>query len=60
MTLKEAKKLLIKTLREKESLHYTLGWLEQAYYQTSDDEIEAAVVTRQLAEYGIIIQIKGF
>lgn len=60
MTLTEAKKLLIKTLREKESLHYTLGWLEQSYYQTSDDEIEAAVVTRQLAEYGIIIQIEGF
>lgn len=53
MTLTEAKKLLIDTMMEKESIHYVLGWLQHSYYYKYDDEIEMAVVTKQLKEYGV-------
>lgn len=55
MTLTEAKKLLIETMREKESVHYVLGWLQHSYYYKHDDEIEMAVVLKQLKEYGVEI-----
>lgn len=59
MTLTEAKKLMIGMMQEKESIHYVMGWLKQSYYGSYSDEIEAAVVTRQLKEYGVEVEIKG-
>lgn len=55
MKLSEAKKLLIETMRQKESLHFVLGWLQHSYYYKHDDEIEMAVVTNMLKEYGVEI-----
>ena len=53
MTLTEAKKLLIDTMMEKESIYFLLGWLKQCYCHKYDDEIEMAVVTHMLKEYGV-------
>ena len=53
MTLTEAKKLLIDTMMEKESIHFVLGWLKSGYYHRFDDEIEMAVVKNALKEYGV-------
>lgn len=58
MTLYEAKKLLIETLKEKESLHYTLGWLTNSYLAPQDDDTEKYVVTQTLAKYGINVEIE--
>lgn len=53
MTLTEAKKLLIETMMEKESLHFVLGWLQHSYYYKYDDETEMVVVTQMLKEHGV-------
>lgn len=58
MKLSEAKDLLIKTLREKESIHYVLGWLTNSYLAPQDDDTEKFVVTKQLAKYGINVEIE--
>lgn len=58
MRLSEAKELLIKTLREKESIHYVLGWLTNSYLAPQDDDTEKFVVTKQLAKYGVKIEIE--
>lgn len=58
MKLSEAKKLLIETLKEKESLHYTLGWLTNSYLAPQDDDTEKYVVTQTLAKYGINVEIE--
>lgn len=58
MTLTEAKKLLIETFKEKESLHYALGWLTNSYLTPQDDDTEKYVVTQTLAKYGINVEIE--
>lgn len=58
MKLSEAKDLLIKTLREKESVHYVLGWLTNSYLAPQDNETEKYVVTQTLAKYGINVEIE--
>lgn len=58
MKLSEAKDLLIKTLREKESVHYLLGWLTNSYLAPQDDDTEKCVVTQTLAKYGVKIEIE--
>lgn len=59
MRLTDAKKLLVETLKEKESLHYALGWLSNSYYAPQDDITEAYVITKTLNKYGIDIDIEG-
>ena len=59
MKLSEAKKLMVETMRERESIHYVLGWLSNSYYIPQDDNIEANVVVKTLKGYGIDIDIEG-
>lgn len=59
MTLTEAKKLMIETMRERKGIHYVLGWLSNSYYSPQDDNIEANVVVKTLKGYGIDIDIEG-
>lgn len=58
MKLSDAKKLLIETLKEKESVHYLLGWLSNSYLAPQDDDTEKYVVTQTLAKYGINVEIE--
>ena len=58
MKLYDAKKLLIETLKEKESVHYLLGWLSNSYLAPQDDDTEKYVVTQTLAKYGINVEIE--
>jgi hypothetical protein len=51
MTDFEVKKLLIQKMREHESIHYVLGWLERSYCLSSDAEIKRAVAIRELNRY---------
>lgn len=59
MKLSDAKKLLVETLKEKESIHYTLGWLSNSYYAPQDDNTEVYVIVNTLKKYGIDIDIEG-
>lgn len=58
MTLYEAKKLLIETMKEKESIHYVVGYLSNSYYAPQDDDTEKYIVTKTLAKYGINVEIE--
>ena len=58
MKLSDAKKLLIETLKEKESVHYLLGWLSNSYLAPQDDDTEKYVVTKTLAKHGINVEIE--
>ena len=58
MKLYDAKKLLIETLKEKESVHYLLGWLSNSYLAPQDDDTEKYVVTKTLAKHGINVEIE--
>lgn len=58
MTLYEAKKLLIETMKEKESIHYVVGYLSNSYYAPQSDETEKYIVTQTLAKYGINVEIE--
>lgn len=58
MTLTEAKKLLIDTLKEKESIHYVVGYLSNSYLAPQDDDTEKYIVTETLAKYGINVEIE--
>ena len=51
MTDVELKKLLIKTMRERESIHYVLGWLEMSYVLAAYLDVERAVAIKQLRVY---------
>lgn len=53
MTDYELKKLLIKTMKEHESIHYVLGWLEMSYYNPCPDEFERDVAIIKLKAYGV-------
>lgn len=59
MKLSDAKKLLIETLKEKESVHYLLGWLSNSYLAPQDDDTEKYVITKTLNKYGIDIDVEG-
>lgn len=52
MTTPELKKKLVEVLQERESIHYTLGWLQSSYFDPKDEEIERAVAIKQLKAYG--------
>lgn len=58
MKLHEAKELLIKTMRERESVNYVLGWLTNSYLVPQCDETEEYVVVKTLANYGIDVKIE--
>lgn len=58
MTFTEAKELLIKTLREKESVNYVLGYLTNSYLAPQDDDAEKYIVTQTLSKYGINVEIE--
>ena len=58
MTLTEAKKLLIDTLKEKESIHYVVGYLSNSYLAPQDDDTEKYIVTETIAKYGINVEIE--
>lgn len=45
------KSLLIDTMKERESLHYVIGWLRSTYCNPSLPDIERAVAIKQLREY---------
>ena len=49
----ELKKMLIKTMKERESIHYVLGWLEMSYCSPTLPEIERDVAIKQLKAYGV-------
>jgi len=51
MTDVELKKLLVKTIRERESLHYLLGWLEEAYTHYCLPEYERSIAIKELKRY---------
>lgn len=53
MTDVELKKLLIQTMRERESIHYVLGWLEMSYVLAACHAGERAVTIKQLEAYGV-------
>lgn len=59
MKLSDAKKLLIDTLKENESIHYVVGYLSDAYLAPQDDDTEKYVVTQTLAKYGINVEIEA-
>lgn len=42
------KNLLIDVMKEREGLHYTLGWLRHGYCHPSTPEIDRAVAIKQL------------
>lgn len=58
MKLSDAKKLLIDTLKEKESVPYLFGWLTNSYLAPQSDEAESYIVTKTLAKYGINVEIE--
>lgn len=49
----ELKKLLIKTMKEHESIHYVLGWLEMSYCCPTTPDTERDVAIKQLKAYGV-------
>lgn len=53
MTDAALKSLLIDTMKERESLHYVIGWLRQSYCSPTHEDIERAVAIKQLESYGV-------
>lgn len=53
MTDAAIKSLLIDTMKERESLHYVIGWLRSTYCNPSLPDIERAVAIKQLEAYGV-------
>lgn len=51
MTTAELKKKLIEVIRERESIHYLLGWLEQSYIMPVSEDIDRAVAINELKRY---------
>lgn len=51
MTDFEVKKLMIQKMREHESIHFVLGWLEMSYCLDSDAEIKRAVAISEINRY---------
>jgi len=53
MSTAAIKSLLIDTMKERESLHYVIGWLRSGYCTPADEDIERAVAIKQLESYGV-------
>lgn len=53
MTDYELKKLLIKTMKEHESIHYVLGWLEMSYCSPFPLKTERDLAIIKLKAYGV-------
>jgi hypothetical protein len=51
MTDAALKNLLIDTMKERESLHFVIGWLRQSYCSPTHADIERAVAIKKLQEY---------
>jgi hypothetical protein len=51
MTDAAIKSLLIDTMKERESLHFVIGWLRSSYCSPGPAEIERAVAIKKLQEY---------
>ena len=51
MTDAAIKNLLIDTMKERESLHFVIGWLRQSYCSPTHADIERAVAIKKLQEY---------
>ena len=51
MTDVELKKLLVKTIREREGLHYLVGWLEFVYMDPCLPKQERNIAIRKLKRY---------
>ena len=53
MSTTAIKNLLIDVMKERESLHYVIGWLRESYCSPTHEDIERAVAIKQLEEYGV-------
>lgn len=53
MSTAAIKSLLIDVMKERESLHYVIGWLRQSYCSPTHEDIERAVAIKQLESYGV-------
>lgn len=53
MTDYELKKLLIKTMKEHEGIHYVLGWLEMSYCFPLPIKTERDLAIIKLKAYGV-------
>ena len=51
MTDAAIKNLLIDTMKERESLHFVIGWLRSSYCNPTDADTERAVAIKQLKQY---------
>jgi hypothetical protein len=51
MTDAALKNLLIDTMKERESLHFVIGWLRQSYCSPTHADIERVVAIKKLQEY---------
>jgi len=51
MTDAAIKNLLIDTMKERESLHFVIGWLRQSYCSPTHADIERVVAIKKLQEY---------
>ena len=51
MTDAAIKSLLIDTMKERESLHFVIGWLRESYCNPTHADIERAVAIKKLQEY---------
>jgi hypothetical protein len=54
MTDAALKSLLIDTMKERESLHFVIGWLRSSYCIPGPADIERVVAIKKLKEYGVI------
>ena len=53
MSTTAIKNLLIDVMKERESLHYVIGWLRSGYCSPTHEDIERAVAIKQLKAYGV-------
>lgn len=51
MTDAALKSLLIDTMKERESLHFVIGWLRESYCNPGPADIERVVAIKKLKEY---------
>lgn len=51
MTDAAIKNLLIDTMKERESLHFVIGWLRSSYCSPAHADIERVVAIKKLQEY---------
>lgn len=51
MSTAAIKSLLIDVMKERETLHYVIGWLRSSYCSPTHEDIERAVAIKQLKAY---------